>query len=71
MNDIFAPLPKEEVIAAIERRNPSRIPLIRTKWWGEGLVAQYGAALNVTKKYPEDAVFILVTPFDANKMNLS
>ena len=33
----WEPLPREEVVAAIERRSPSRIPLVRAKWWGEGL----------------------------------
>jgi hypothetical protein len=30
------PLTREDVIAAVERKNPPRIPLVRAKWWGEG-----------------------------------
>ena len=40
---VWPPLPREEVVKALERRGPSRIPLIRAKWWGEGLEEQYGA----------------------------
>ena len=39
----WAPLPRGEVIKAIERQKPSRIPVVLGKWWGEGLVEQYGS----------------------------
>ena len=38
----WEPLSREEVIKAVERKQPSRIPLIHAKWWGEGLSDQYG-----------------------------
>ncbi|HHW08879.1 MAG TPA: methylcobamide--CoM methyltransferase [Firmicutes bacterium] len=72
MEDIFAPLPKEEVVRAVEHRYPVRIPMIRAKWWGEGLREQYGHSLAQFHKYPEDAMFILINiPLEAGKMNLS
>ena len=33
----WPPLPRAEAIKALERGRPSRIPLVRAKWWGEGL----------------------------------
>ena len=45
-NDIpWLPLPRQEVIKAVERKRPSRVPLVRAKWWGEGLYEQYGERL--------------------------
>lgn len=58
----YSPLPKKEVINAIERKNPSRIPLINCKWWGEGLDEQYGEQLNQFEKYPDDALMVLIDP---------
>jgi len=60
MTDIFAPLPRDEVIKAIERRNPIRIPLVRAHWWGEGLAEQYGEQLKAFDRYPEDAAFLWI-----------
>jgi len=55
MRDIFQPLPREEVVRAIERRDPARIPLVRAHWWGEGLHEQYGDRLaDLEKRYPQD-----------------
>jgi len=34
----WQPLPRAEVIKAVERQHPARVPLIRARWWGEGLV---------------------------------
>ena len=65
------PLPREEVIAALERRSPSRIPLVRAKWWGEGLVEQYGDQLQQFDHYPEDAPILFIRPMEAEKMGLS
>lgn len=65
------PLPREEVIAALERRSPSRIPLVRAKWWGEGLVEQYGDQLKQFDHYPEDAPILFIRPMEAVKMGLS
>ncbi|MEI6513977.1 MAG: uroporphyrinogen decarboxylase family protein [bacterium] len=50
------PLPKEEVIAAIERRGPVRIPMLMNIWWGEGLEEQHGARLDSLFRYPTDVV---------------
>lgn len=59
MHTQFPPLAREEVIKAVERRNPSRIPLIMAHWWGEGLGEQYGQRLQTLEKnYPEDATII-------------
>jgi uroporphyrinogen decarboxylase len=58
--DPFAPLPRAEVIKAVERRNPRRIPLVQARWWGEGLFEQYGARLQALERYPEDAVFLWI-----------
>ena len=55
---LFEPLAREEVIKAVTRGRPSRIPLIMAKWWGEGLEAQYGDRLSRFQKYPEDAVML-------------
>lgn len=69
--DLFKPLDREEVIKAVEGRYPARIPLVRAKWWGEGLVEQYGDRLREFDKYPEDTVTIWIEPLDINRMNLS
>ena len=53
-------LTKEEVRAAIRFRTPPRPPRAFTKWWGEGLSAQYGEQLAQFDKYDEDVV---VVPF--------
>jgi hypothetical protein len=42
---VMQPPDREEVIKAVERKRPSRIPLVRAKWWGEGLWDQYGERL--------------------------
>ena len=52
---LMEPLPKEEVVKAIERRRPCRIPLILAKWWGEGLGEQYGARLASARSAPPGA----------------
>jgi uroporphyrinogen decarboxylase len=70
MNDIFAPLPRIEVVNAVERRNPCRIPLVMAKWWGEGFEDLHGAALDQFDKYPEDVVMALIEPFDYQRMSL-
>lgn len=48
------PLPKEEVIKAIERTGGARIPVFMCKWWGVGLEERLGGALNaMADDYPE------------------
>ena len=68
---MFDPLPKEEVIKAIERRWPRSVPRLFTRWWGEGLHEQYGDRLAGLNRYKEDAVVSLVVAVDASKMGLS
>ena len=34
--DQYIPLSRDEVAKAVEGKNPSRIPLCRAKWGGEG-----------------------------------
>ena len=71
MIDCMQSLPKEEVIKAVERRHPRRVPLVMHKWWGEGLGDQYGQRLAEFDRYPADAVLVLQPPLDVSKMNLS
>jgi uroporphyrinogen decarboxylase len=58
--DRIAPLPRDEIVATIERDGPSRIPLVRAKWWGEGFVEAHGPALRpLEERFPEDvALFV-------------
>ena len=67
----WTPLPKAEVVKALERRNPARIPLLRTKWWGEGLADRYGDQLDRFDPYPEDATILFIEPIVPEKMGLS
>ena len=67
----YPPLSREEVIKAVERKRPSRIPLVRAKWWGEGLDEQYGSRLDYFDKYPEDVVQLWIEPIQYHKMDLS
>jgi len=68
---IFEPLPKTEVIKAVERRNPTRIPLVMARWWGEGLTEQYGDRLRQLDRYPEDAVMVTADSMPFGQMGLS
>jgi uroporphyrinogen decarboxylase len=68
----WEPLPREEVIKAIERRNPARIPLVQAKWWGEGLFEQYGERLKEFERYPDDVAMLWLEPLiDYEAMHLS
>ena len=69
--DSFEPLPRAEVIKAVERKNPRRIPLVFAKWWGEGLGEQYGERLKEFDRYPEDIGVIGIPKFDVGAMGLS
>ena len=71
MDNHISPLSRAEVIKAIERQNPSRIPLVRAKWWGEGLYEQYGERLHTFDRYPEDVVQLWIDPLDYSQMGLS
>ncbi len=65
------PLPREEVIKTVERQHPVRIPLVRARWWGEGLGEQYGERLGELNRYPEDTATLWINPLDIGAMNLS
>lgn len=69
--DLWSPLPRGEVIKAIERRGPVRVPLVRTKWWGEGLVEAHGERLRRFDRYPEDADILFIEPVVPEIMGLS
>ncbi len=69
---IWEPLSRKEVINAVERKNPPRIPLVMAKWWGEGLEDQYGDRLSQFDRYPEDVAFLwLHELIEYKKMGLS
>jgi uroporphyrinogen decarboxylase len=49
------PLTREEVIAAIERKGGSKVPVLFHKWWGNGLEEVLGPKLNeMAEQFPED-----------------
>ncbi len=64
-------LPREEVVKAVERRFPRRVPLVMAHWWGEGLHDQYGERLQAFGRYPEDARCIGIPKLDVGSMGLS
>lgn len=68
---MWQPLSREEVIKTIERKNPSRIPLVAAKWWGEGLAEQHGERLKELDRYPEDVGWLWIQPLEVNSMGLS
>ena len=68
---IYPPLPRAEVIKAVERKNPARIPLVYARWWGEGFADLHGEALQRFDIYPEDAAFTWIEPIPYNEMGLS
>ncbi|HUU43360.1 MAG TPA: uroporphyrinogen decarboxylase family protein [Planctomycetota bacterium] len=65
------PLPTEEVIKAVERRSPKRVPMVMCRWWGEGLREEYGDRLKEFERYPEDASLAWVGSMDPASMGLS
>jgi uroporphyrinogen decarboxylase len=68
----WEPLPREEVVKAVERREPARIPLVMAKWWGEGLAEQYGDRLKAFDSYPDDVGMLWLEPLlDYSGMGLS
>ncbi len=68
---IFEPLPRAEVVKAVERRGPQRVPLVMHKWWGEGLWEQYGERLREFDGIPDDAILLMMSPYDPGTMDLS
>ncbi|MBU8914104.1 MAG: hypothetical protein KOO61_08790 [Spirochaetales bacterium] len=70
--EIPDPLTRDEVVAAVEGHHPPRIPLVRAKWWGEGLNEQYGAELDCFDSYPDDVEELHTkNPVDPGRMDLS
>ncbi len=67
----YTRMSRSDVIKAVERKCPSRIPLVMSHWWGEGLREQYGDRLEELARYPDDAVFIGIPKFDVTAMGLS
>jgi len=71
-NNLYAPLPKAEVIKAVERRHPCRVPQIMAQWWGEGLREQHGQRLvPLMDKYPRDAWLGMIPTLIVQDMGLS
>jgi uroporphyrinogen decarboxylase len=70
MTKTFEPLPRIEVIKAVERRYPRRIPLVLAKFWGEGFQLQHGEALSRFDKFPEDVVMAMIDPIRFEEMDL-
>ncbi len=71
-HQVFDPLSREDVIKAVERKYPPRIPLVMAKWWGEGLEDQYGERLHQFDHIPEDVAFVwLHELIEYEKMGLS
>jgi uroporphyrinogen decarboxylase len=70
MTAYFEPLPRDEVIKAVERRYPRRIPLVLAKFWGEGFQIQHGEALSRFDRYPEDVIMAMIDPVPLEDMNL-
>jgi uroporphyrinogen decarboxylase len=69
--DYIPRLHREEVVKAVERTGPDRIPLIRAKWWGEGLEEHYGDKLAAFDRYPEDATSLFIEAVRPSEMGLS
>jgi uroporphyrinogen decarboxylase len=70
LDDLYLPLPREEVIKAIDRQRPIRIPMVQARWWGEGLEEQYGKRLRKLEHYPEDAAFLWMDLSNYSAWNL-
>ncbi len=68
---VFEPLSRDQVVKAVERRGPARVPLVMAKWWGEGLGDQYGEQLSRFDRIPTDAAMAMRTPLNPGQMELS
>lgn len=65
-------LPREEVVKAVERRGPSRVPMVAATWWGEGLREEYGDRLDeLAARYPDDAERLFIDLGVPGRMDLS
>ena len=72
MKKVWQPLPRGEVVKAIERGYPSRIPIFLGKWWGEGLEEQYGERLQAFDRFHEDIEGVWLEPLiHYDRMGLS
>ena len=72
MTETWKQLSRQEVIKAIDRQYPPRIPMFLGKWWGEGLEEQHGDQLLKFDRYPKDIVDLWLEPLiDYNQMGLS
>jgi uroporphyrinogen decarboxylase len=71
IDDQVLTLPGEEVSKAVNKENPSRIPIIMGKWWGEGLVDEHGERLLDLERFPQDVAFIWIDPTPYRSMDLS
>ncbi len=69
--DPIAPLTREEVVQAVERKRPRRIPLVRARWWGEGFEELHGEQLRRFDRFPEDVVLHTIDMCNPHKMGLS
>ena len=49
---VVEPLNKEQVRRAVERRNPTAVPLMLHKWWNSETADKYGARLRKAKQIP-------------------
>jgi len=71
LNSAYERLPREEVVKAVERRYPARVPLVMSHWWGEGLGDQYGERLQEFERFPQDVRVIGIPKLDVAAMGLS
>ena len=69
MDDVT--LPRAEVQKAVERKGPSRVPIVLGKWWGEGLNERYGDRLQAFSRYPDDVMHLWLDPVPFYRMGLS
>jgi uroporphyrinogen decarboxylase len=69
MTATFEPLSRLEVIKAVERRYPRRIPLVLAKFWGEGFEMYHGEALSRFDRFPEDVVMAMIDPIRFEEMD--
>lgn len=59
---IRPPLPSEEVVKAVERRGPSRVPMLIAQYWNpaDAFGDRAGEVLDIQARYPQDAYFMRV-----------
>jgi hypothetical protein len=70
LDDLYLPLPRIQVIKAIDQRRPIRISMVQARWWEEGLEQQYAKRLLELEHYPEDAAFLWIDLSDYASWNL-